>query len=84
MVLTIDNIGAVFLINSFTVEGHTRHIDFKQHFFSELKESQQLIVDWILGSENNADMFTKKLDGPLFKNYAEQLAGEGALDKHSK
>jgi hypothetical protein len=51
---------------------------------TELKESKQLIVDWISESENNADMITKNLDGPLFKKYAEQLLGEGALDKHSK
>jgi hypothetical protein len=31
-----------------------------------------------------AVMFTKYSDGPLFKKYAEQLLGEGALDKHSK
>ncbi len=26
----------------------------------------------------------KNLDGPLFKQYAEQFLGEGALDRHSK
>jgi hypothetical protein len=29
-------------------------------------------------------MFTKNMDGPLFKHYAEQLLGEGALNRHSK
>ena len=40
-----------------------------------------MIVEWIPGSENNADMFTKNLDGPLFKRYAEMLLGENALDE---
>jgi hypothetical protein len=84
MVLEIDNKGAVDLINSFTVGGCTHHIDVKQCFLQELKESKQLIVNWISGSENNADMFTKNLDGLLFKKYAEQLLGKGVLDKHSK
>jgi hypothetical protein len=84
MVLEIDNKGAVDLISSFTVGGHTCHIDVKQCFIRELKDSKQLIVNWISGSENNADMFTKNLDGPLFNKYAEQLQGEGMLDKHSK
>ncbi len=84
MMLEIDNKGAVDLINSFTVGGCTRYIGIKQCFLRELKEAKQLIVNWISGSENNADMFTKNLDGPLFKKYAEQLLGEGALDKHSK
>jgi hypothetical protein len=43
-----------------------------------------LVVNWIPGSENSTDMFTKKLDGPLFNRYAEQLLGEGVLDRHSK
>ncbi len=81
MVLEIDNRGVVDLINSFSVGGRTRHIDIKQCFLQELKESKQLIVEWIPGSENNVDIFTKNLDGPLFKKYAEQLLGEGVLNR---
>jgi hypothetical protein len=29
--------------------------------------------------KNKADIFTKNLDGPLFKSYAELLLGEGAI-----
>ncbi len=36
-------------------------------------------MKWIAGSENEADIFTKNLGGPLFKCYAELLLGEGAL-----
>jgi hypothetical protein len=78
MILEMDNKGAVDLINSFSIGGRTHHIDVKQCFLRELKEAKQLIVNWILGSENNADMFTKNLDGPLFKKYAEILLGEHA------
>jgi hypothetical protein len=82
--LEVDNKGAVDLINSFTIRGHTCHIDVKQCFLQELKESKQLIVNYISGSENNADLFTRNLDGPLIKKYVEQLLVEGVLDKHSK
>jgi hypothetical protein len=61
MMLEINNKGAVDLINSFTVGGCTCHINIKQCFLRELKESKQLIVNWIPGSENNPDMFTKNL-----------------------
>jgi hypothetical protein len=84
MILEINNKGAVDIINSFSVGGRTRHIDVRQCFLQELKEAKQLVVNWIPGSENSTDMFTKKLDGPLFNGYAEQLLGEGALDRHSK
>ncbi len=47
MVLEIDNKGAVDLINSFTVGGHTCHMNIKQCFLRELKVSKKLIVNWI-------------------------------------
>jgi hypothetical protein len=84
MKLEINNKGAVDLINSFSVGGCTRHINVKQCFLREHKEAKQLVVNWIPGSGNSADMFTKNLDGPLFKRYAEQLLEKGALDRHSK
>jgi hypothetical protein len=69
MKLEIDNKGSVDLINSFSVGGRTHHMDVKQCFLKELKEAKQLVVNWIPGLENSADMFTKNLDGPLFKRY---------------
>ena len=80
MILQMDNKGVVNLINSFSVGGHTRHIDVKQCFLRELKESKQLIVNWIPGDTNKADMFTKNLDGPRFKKYAEMHLDEHAMD----
>ena len=84
MILEVDNRGAVDIINSFSVGGRTRHINVKQCFLRELKESKQLIVKWISGTQNNADMFIKNLDGPLFKEYAEMLLGDGALDVYKQ
>jgi hypothetical protein len=82
--LEINNKVAVDLISSFSVGGCTHHINVKQFFLRDLKEVKQLMVNGIPGSENSADMFTKNLDGPLFKRYAEQLLGEGALNRNFK
>ena len=79
MILEMDNKEAVNLVNSFNVGGHTQHINVKQCFLQELKEAKVLVVKWIPGSENDADIFMKILDGPLFKHYAELLLGEGAI-----
>ncbi len=38
-----------------------------------------LVVKWIPGSENETHIFTKNLDGPLLKCFAELLLGEGAI-----
>ncbi len=79
MILEMDNKGAVNRVNSFSVGGHKQHINVKQCFLRELKEAKVLVVKWIPGLENEADIFTKKLDGPLFKHYAELLLCKGAI-----
>ncbi len=79
MVLEMDNRGAIDLINSFSVGGRTRHINVKQCFLRELKEAKILAVKWIPGSENEADIFMKNLDGPIFKRYADLLLGKGSV-----
>jgi hypothetical protein len=44
MVLQMDIKGAVDLISSFSVGGHTRHIDAQQCFLRELKEAKIMVV----------------------------------------
>jgi hypothetical protein len=79
IVLEMDNRGVVDLVNSFAVGGQMQQIDVKQCFLQELKEAKVLVVKWMPGSENEADMFMKNLDRPLFQQYAELLQGEGPL-----
>ena len=79
MVLEMNNRGTINLKNSFSVGGHTRHINVKQCFLQELKEAKILVVKWIPGSKNEADIFTKNLDGPIFKRYADLLLDEGSV-----
>jgi hypothetical protein len=43
-----------------------------------------MVVTWIPGTENEADMFKKNLDGPTFKRYAELFLEKGALGKDSE
>ena len=38
-------------------------------------------IHWIKGSENNADAFTKNLDGPTFEKCIRRLVGQ---DVHMK
>ncbi len=63
MILEMDNKGAVNLVNSFSVGGHTRNINIKQCFLRELKEAKVLVVKWIPGSENEADTSQRTLMG---------------------
>ncbi len=67
MVLEMDNQGAVYLANNRSIGGRTRHIDVQLLFLRELKEASVLVMKWIAGAVNEADIFTKNLDGPAFQ-----------------
>jgi hypothetical protein len=56
----------------------------QQCFLRELKEAKIMVVTWIPGTENETDMFTKNLNGPVFKRYAKLLLGKRALGKDSE
>ncbi len=47
MVLEMDNKGAVDLANNWSVGGRTRHVDVRQYFLRELKESKIMDIRWI-------------------------------------
>ena len=68
MVLEMDNQAAVHLGNNWSVGGRTRHID--------VREAGTLIVKWIPGPLNEADLFTKNLPEPMFEEFSRALIGE--------
>jgi hypothetical protein len=81
MILKMNNKGAVDLANNWSVGGQTRHVDVRQCFLRELKESKIMDIRWIQGSENDADVLTKNLDGPAFKKCIKTLVGQDAYMK---
>ena len=74
--MDMDNKGTVDNTNSWSVGGNMRHVGTKQVFLQELKEDGVLIVERIPVETNDADMFTKNLDGPLFKKFAKVYVGK--------
>ena len=67
MVLEMDNRGAVDLANNWSVGGRTRHIDVKNYFLRELKDQGILVVRYVPGDRNDADIFTKNTTTGVFK-----------------
>lgn len=76
MKLEIDNKGAVDLANNWSIGGRTRHIGTKIEFLRLHKENGVIEVVWMPGSDNDADMFTKNLGGPLFRRFAQVFVGK--------
>jgi hypothetical protein len=69
IVLEMDIQGSVYLANNWSVGGSTRHIYVQSVFLRELTEASVLVIKWIAGAVNEADIFTKKMDGPTFQQY---------------
>ena len=69
MILKMDCKGALDLTHSWSTKGHTCHIDVKWHWLREMKESGQILTEWIESEENPSDLFTKNLGGAMFKKH---------------
>ena len=48
----------------------------RQCFLRELKEAGTLLVKWIPGPLNEADIFTKNMPGPMYENFRMTLTGK--------
>ena len=75
MILYVDNKGAKDLCDNWSIGGRTRHIQVKQMFLRELKESGVIDTDWIPGDQMRSDIFTKNLQGPLFERHGSDYVG---------
>jgi hypothetical protein len=76
----MDNQGVVYLANNWSVGGRTRHIDVQSAFLRELKEAGVLVIKWIAGAVDEADIFTNNLDGPTFQQYTRVFTGGTEYD----
>lgn len=79
MILEVDNKGAVDWINNWSTGGRTRHMDTKHMWLRELKEAGNLIVKWISGKENEPDILTKNVDGPLFERHGSNWVSDAKI-----
>ena len=76
MMLYIDNRGTVDLVNNYSVNGKTRHVEIRQYFLRELKERNILLTRWRSGDEMAADLFTKNLSSALFNKHIKAFMGD--------
>jgi hypothetical protein len=65
----------VYLANNWSIGGRTRHIDVQSVFLRELKEAGVLVIKLIAGAVNEADIFTKNLEGPTLQPYTKVFTG---------
>ena len=75
IILDVDNKGTVDLANSWSSGWCTQHIDVCQTVLQKLKEEGKLLVKWLPVKDNDADLFTKNLDGTAFERFSQVYVG---------
>ena len=75
IILERYNQGAVDLATNLSAGEHTHHMDVYQ-VFHELKEGGVLLVKWIPGTTNDADIYTENLAGIDFEKHVETYTGK--------
>jgi len=68
-----DNLGAITLAKDNKFHARTKHINIWYHFIWEAVQKGQLMVKFIPGSENLADIFTKPLPKSAFVKLVKKL-----------
>ena len=75
MVLEMDNKGAVGLANNWSVGGRTRHVDVRNYFLRDLKDEGTLLIRYVPGDDNDADIFTKNVTAPIHEKHIPKFVG---------
>jgi hypothetical protein len=72
----VDNIGAIYLANNQTTSQRTKHVDVRYHFVREYIEDGLIKIIFVKSKDNDADIFTKNLDGESFQRHVVKFLGE--------
>jgi hypothetical protein len=67
--VNVDNVGAVYLSKNATTGNRTKHIDTRYHFVREYVEDGIVKVVFVRSEDNDADIFTKNLNGETFEKH---------------
>ena len=68
-----DNQGAIFIASNPVQERRSKHIDICFHYICQVLGNKEVILYFIEGSNNPADMLTKNLGHINFLEYRGQL-----------
>ena len=84
IIVRVDNVGAIFLGNNFSVGQRTKHIDIRAHFVREYIEDDILKLVFIRTDDNDADIFTKNTSEDLYNKHSNKLVEELGADLYTK
>ena len=75
-IVSVDNIGAIFLGNNVAISDRTKHIDIRAKFVTQMCLDGFLKVIFVKSENNDSDIFTKNLPSELHQEHARKMVSE--------
>ncbi len=75
MILEMDNRGAVDLANNWSVGGHTRHVDVRNHYLRQLKDMGLISSGQSAARRTTRKIFTKNTAASVFERHIPLYVG---------
>ena len=69
----VDNIGVIFLANDQNTSDQMKHVYVHYHLICEYVEHEVIKIHFVKSSENNADLFMKKVTGDTCEKHVEKM-----------
>jgi hypothetical protein len=80
--IRVDNVGAIYIANNYTMSQRTKHIDIRSHFVRQFIEDGIFKVVFIKSEDNDSDIFTKNTSEDLFIKHQEKNVVPIDLDNY--
>ena len=73
IIVRVDNVGAIFMAQNVTTTSQTKHVDIRYKFVNEYVEDGIVKIIFVKSKENDADIFTKNLNGELHATHSSKF-----------
>ena len=73
IIVRVDNLGAIFMSDNISVSQRTKHVDVRYRFVQQFSLEGFIKVVFVKTEDNDADLFTKNLDGEKYAKHSEKL-----------
>ena len=81
IIVRVDNVGAIFMSESIAVTQNSKHVDTRYRFVNEFVEEGFLKIIFVRTFDNDADLFTKNLNGDIHKKHTDKMVEEKTMKK---
>ena len=76
IIVRVDDLGAIFMADNISVSQRTKHVNVCYGFVQQFCLEGFIKVVFVKTDENDADFFTKNLDGEKFAKHADKLVAD--------